>query len=118
MLAGMIFLKDTMFHGKDNDDQLVKIAEVLGTDELHAYLRKYGLVLGPQYEESLGKAKMPRQPWSNFINQSNEHLALPEAIDLLDRLLRYDHQERPTAQEAMQHRYFDPVRSAENKMTD
>ena len=116
MLAGMIFMKDTMFHGKDNDDQLVKIAEVLGTDELHAYLRKYGLVLGPQYEESLGQANFPRQPWSTFVTEKNQHLAVPDAIDLLHRLLRYDHQERPTAAEAMQHRYFDPVRI--NKMTD
>jgi len=34
----------------------------------------------------------------------------PEAIDFLDRLLRYDHQERLTAEEAMAHAYFNPVR--------
>jgi casein kinase II subunit alpha len=28
----------------------------------------------------------------------------------LDKLLRYDHQERLTAKEAMGHAYFDPVR--------
>jgi len=37
----------------------------------------------------------------------------PEAIDFLDRLLRYDHQERLTAQEAMDHPYFKPVRERE-----
>lgn len=30
----------------------------------------------------------------------------PEALDLLDKLLRYDHQQRLTAQEAMEHPYF------------
>lgn len=30
----------------------------------------------------------------------------PEALDLLDKLLRYDHQQRLTAAEAMQHPYF------------
>lgn len=33
----------------------------------------------------------------------------PEAIDLLDKLLKYDHQERLTAREAMDHAYFYPV---------
>ncbi len=33
----------------------------------------------------------------------------PEAIDFLDGLLRYDHQERLTPREAMAHPYFEPV---------
>lgn len=33
-----------------------------------------------------------------------------ELFDLLDKLLRYDHQERLTAREAMAHPYFDKVR--------
>ena len=35
-----IFRKEPFFHGHDNYDQLVKIAKVLGTDELHEYLEK------------------------------------------------------------------------------
>ena len=45
MFAGMIFRKEPFFHGHDNYDQLVKIAEVLGTDELFAYLDTYDLEL-------------------------------------------------------------------------
>lgn len=30
----------------------------------------------------------------------------PEALDFLDKLLRYDHQDRLTAREAMEHPYF------------
>ena len=33
----------------------------------------------------------------------------PEALDFLDKLLRYDHQERLTAMEAMEHPYFYPI---------
>lgn len=29
-----------------------------------------------------------------------------EVFDLLDKLLQYDHQDRPTAKEAMNHPYF------------
>lgn len=34
MLAAMIFKKEPFFHGHDNYDQLVKIARVLGTEDL------------------------------------------------------------------------------------
>lgn len=32
-----------------------------------------------------------------------------EVFDLLDQLLQYDHQDRPTAKEAMNHPYFGKV---------
>jgi hypothetical protein len=50
-----IFRKEPFFHGHDNYDQLVKIAKVLGTDELFAYVEKYELVLDQQYDEILGR---------------------------------------------------------------
>jgi casein kinase II subunit alpha len=42
-MAGMIFRVDPFFKGKDNYDQLVKIAKVMGTDDLTTYMRKYKL---------------------------------------------------------------------------
>eukprot|EP00268_Persea_americana_P054615 TRINITY_DN6274_c0_g1_i3.p1 TRINITY_DN6274_c0_g1~~TRINITY_DN6274_c0_g1_i3.p1 ORF type:complete len:161 (+),score=23.79 TRINITY_DN6274_c0_g1_i3:68-484(+) len=99
----MIFRKEPFFYGHDNYDQLVKIARVLGTDELNAYLNKYHLELDPHLEALVGRHS--RKPWSKFINPDNQHLAVPEAIDFLNKLLRYDHQERPTAKEAMKGPY-------------
>ncbi|CAK7339671.1 unnamed protein product [Dovyalis caffra] len=99
MFAGMIFRKEPFFYGHDNYDQLVKIAKVLGTDELNAYLSKYRIELDPHLAALVGRHS--RKPWSKFINVDNQHLAVPEAVDFLDKLLRYDHQERPTAKEAM-----------------
>ncbi|GFZ10178.1 casein kinase alpha 1 [Actinidia rufa] len=95
MFAGM----EPFFYGHDNHDQLVKIAKVLGTDELNAYLNKYHLELDPQLDALVGRHS--RKPWSRFINADNQHLVSPEAIDFLDKLLRYDHQDRLTAKEAM-----------------
>ncbi|TRY93561.1 hypothetical protein DNTS_006500, partial [Danionella cerebrum] len=89
MLASMIFQKEPFFHGQDNYDQLVRIAKVLGTEELFSYLNKQS-----------------RKRWENFVQPENQHLVSPEALDLLDKLLRYDHQQRLTAQEAMEHPYF------------
>jgi casein kinase II subunit alpha len=108
MFAGMIFRKEPFFHGHDNYDQLVRIAKVLGTSELYAYLDKYGITLDSNFQQLIGTHM--RKPWKRFITPDNKHLATPDAIDLLDKLLRYDHQERLTAREAMAHSYFNPVR--------
>lgn len=113
MFAGMIFRKEPFFHGHDNYDQLVKIAKVLGTDELFAYLDTYDLELDPHFDGILGRHT--RKPWHKFVTSENQHLVSPEAIDFLDKLLRFDHQERLTAQEAQGHAYFQPVRQAAGK---
>ncbi|KAJ2726799.1 Casein kinase II subunit alpha [Coemansia sp. Benny D115] len=111
MFGSMIFRKEPFFHGHDNEDQLVKIAKVLGTEDLMAYVKKYNITLKAQYSKILGT--YPRKSWHKFITIENQRFVSPEAIDFLDRLLRYDHMERLTAKEAMTHPYFDPVREKE-----
>ena len=107
MLASMIFRKEPFFHGHDNYDQLVRIAKVLGTEELYEYLDKYQIELDPRFSDILGRHS--RKRWERFVHSENQHLVSPEALDFLDKLLRYDHQERLTAIEAMEHPYFYPV---------
>lgn len=53
-----IFKKEPFFHGRDNYDQLVKVAKVLGTDELFEYLDKYGLTLDSRYDDILGRYEL------------------------------------------------------------
>jgi len=113
MFAGMIFRKEPFFNGHDNYDQLVKIAKVLGTDDLYAYLNTYGIELDPHLEALVGRHS--RKPWSKFIQSDNQHLVSPEAMDFLDKLLRYDHQERLTSKEAQQHPYFYPIRQKQQQ---
>jgi casein kinase II subunit alpha len=40
----------------------------------------------------------------------NESLISEEALDLLDSMLRYDHAERITPKDAMEHPYFAPLK--------
>jgi len=112
MFAGMIYITHPFFHGRDNYDQLVKIAKVLGTASLMDYVKKYKLTLEKQYNDILGD--FPRKKWTSFVTDENKHLCPPEALDLLDKLLVFDHQKRLTAQEAMQHPYFAPIRKAQS----
>uniref|UniRef100_A0A3B4BSW6 non-specific serine/threonine protein kinase n=1 Tax=Pygocentrus nattereri TaxID=42514 RepID=A0A3B4BSW6_PYGNA len=104
MLASMIFRKEPFFHGHDNYDQLVRIAKVLGTEDLYDYIDKYNIELDPRFNDILGRHS--RKRWERFVHSENQHLVSTEALDFLDKLLRYDHQARLTAREAMEHPYF------------
>lgn len=90
MFASMIFRKEPFFHGNSNSDQLVKIAKVLGTDDLFEYLDKYDIDLDTQYDDILGR--FPKKSWNGFVNAENQRFVSSDAIDFLDHLLRYDHQ--------------------------
>ena len=94
--------------GDSNRDQLVKICQVLGTEGLFKYLKKYNLKLDDDYYKMIGKHTA--KPWSKFIKPDNQSLCSDEALDLLSRMLQYDHAERILPKEALQHKYFDPVR--------
>eukprot|EP00698_Gefionella_okellyi_P017960 TRINITY_DN5336_c0_g1_i2.p1 TRINITY_DN5336_c0_g1~~TRINITY_DN5336_c0_g1_i2.p1 ORF type:complete len:266 (+),score=45.28 TRINITY_DN5336_c0_g1_i2:262-1059(+) len=113
VLACMIFNAEPFFWGDDNIDQLAKIAEVLGTADLRAWLKRYKIKLSEQLEDVL--SDWPQKPLTDFIADSNRHLVSPEALDLISRMLRYDHMERITTQEAMLHPFFEPIRRAEQQ---
>lgn len=105
MIAAIVFKKEPFFKGDSNQDQLVKIAKVLGTPDLHAYADKYGIRLSSEYDDILHEC--PRVPWTAFVNRDNKHLASANHVqDLVDALLVYDHNARLTATEAMAHPFF------------
>ncbi|KAK1268094.1 Casein kinase II subunit alpha [Acorus gramineus] len=107
MFAGMIFRKEPFFYGHDNHDQLVKIAKISPVYIFVSTVIEVECMdqIWPQYTVL---APHSRKPWSKFINSDNQHLVSPEAIDFLDKLLRYDHQDRLTAREAMELGWDDP----------
>lgn len=111
--AAMMFQKEPFFKGCDNYDQLVKIAKVMGTDDLEAYVKKYKLNLSKHYSGILGK--YPKIPFTDFINNENKHLVSDEGLDLLEKMLVYDRNERILPSEAMEHIYFAPVREYKEK---
>ena len=75
---------------------------------LTEYIEKYGLNQGAHYSGILGN--YPRKPWNKFITSENQSLCPEDALDLLNKLLIYDHAERITPKEAMLHPYFAELR--------
>ena len=104
MFAGIIFMKNPLFKGRDNYDQLVKIAAVMGTADLEKYLMKYRLKLDRRFNDTLGRR--PRVPWTSFVTAENGRFCTDLSLDWLDKLLKYDPSERMTAQEAMKHPFL------------
>uniref|UniRef100_A0A8B9QNA9 non-specific serine/threonine protein kinase n=1 Tax=Apteryx owenii TaxID=8824 RepID=A0A8B9QNA9_APTOW len=114
MLASMIFRKEPFFHGQDNYDQKerddpnvhpLKYSQLMPALIFWVTVLLAGLLAGC----SCHLSRHSRKRWENFIHSENRHLVSPEVLDLLDKLLRYDHQQRLTAKEAMEHPYFYPV---------
>ena len=47
-----------------------------------------------------------KQPWGRFVTPDNKSNVNTDGIDLLDKLLRYNHLDRLTASEALAHSFF------------
>src|SRR4051812_4937925 len=61
------------------------------------------------FRACLACCRYQKKSWKTFITDKNRHLISDEAMDLLDKMLQYDHYKRPTAKECMSHAYFAPV---------
>jgi len=114
-LLEIITRRMPFFCGEDNIDQLYKIANVLGTNDLKKYLESFDLQLDKNFDKLLS-VNTPRISLKTFSNR-------PKCFErgglwnILDRILQYDHQKRLTAGACMKHEYFDNVRHME-KVSD
>lgn len=104
MFAAIIFKMDVLFKGSDNKDQLNKIVKTLGSDEFLDYQEKYKFEIDKKLMNKF--LEYDKKDWKEYITKENSLYSTPIAIDLIDNLLRYDHQQRLTAKEAMAHHYF------------
>ena len=105
MFAGIIFEREPFFKGDDNNDQLVKIVKVLGSEKFNEYVNKYKIELDPVFEGKLGGIK--EKPWSYFVKKANNPImTTDDAVDLLDNMLQFDHAKRILPRDAMNHAYF------------
>lgn len=112
ILAAIVFQKDPFFHGKDNNDQLLKIIKVLGTDDLLTYMKKYDIRLTGELKRMVSNFEYcVKRPWRKIaMEKCNKELYDLEFVEFIDQLLCYDHQLRLTCREAMMVAWLDEVR--------
>lgn len=109
VFASMLFQKEPFFCGRDNNDQLVQIVKVCGTDDLMRWCRQFNIYIPSCFDGMI--QQWPKKPWASFIPKpSRADICNPLALDLLDRMLVIDHTKRIHPREALMHAYFDAVR--------
>ncbi|PPQ63706.1 hypothetical protein CVT24_004286, partial [Panaeolus cyanescens] len=87
-----------LFRGRDNQDQLLHIMRVIGTPSEAQFQKICKETPELQIKQYPRYAKMPFQ---QVLPKAS-----PQAIDLLERLLKFDPAERISAAEALMHPYF------------
>mmetsp|Transcript_5327 Transcript_5327/g.6516 ORF Transcript_5327/g.6516 Transcript_5327/m.6516 type:complete len:203 (+) Transcript_5327:208-816(+) len=107
ILAGLLFRREPFFRGRDNVDQLAKIASVLGTNNLLKYCASSNIKLSSALRTAVGFHQ--KKPWASVVTKDCPQPSR-QGLDFLDKLLEYDHTQRLTAREAMSHAFFDDVR--------
>ena len=113
IFGAILFQKDFLFKGSDLIDQVVKVADVFGFQEFDKYLNKYKneTKINPKALEQIKNCT--KKEWTSFINSNNKYLINDEALDLLDKLLKFDQAERISAKNALLHPYFKTLNEKE-----
>lgn len=84
---------------------------VLGTGDLHAYIARAKIEMTPDIRKVIAKYTLrggKKQAWSSLVSPNFQPSS--EGLDLISKLLVYDHNIRLTSKQAMQHAFFDSVR--------
>mmetsp|Transcript_289 Transcript_289/g.638 ORF Transcript_289/g.638 Transcript_289/m.638 type:complete len:447 (-) Transcript_289:321-1661(-) len=113
MLGSIVYQFTPLFEGEDDKSQLSEIVEVLGTKAFLNWTSTSGVEWNRSAVPSElleGETDFKRRDWGEFVDEDNSHLAHEVALDLLDKLLRFDTKDRLTAKQALKHPYFDPIR--------
>lgn len=112
IMAELILLKP-LFAGTDHIDQLTKIFDIVGTPDAQTL----DDVCEPYAREYINKLPTkPKQNYQKLFGYKYEGGSKApvsgisqQGINLLDRLLSFDHRTRPTAQEALADSYFESL---------
>lgn len=104
-LAALVFQKKQVFgYDESHSGMLKRIANVLGSDGLEATIKKYDM-----RKPVPPVLPSPKLAWKAAFRKMNPRLDSLEALDLIDKLLRWDPEERLTASEALQHPFLSNV---------
>lgn len=101
----------TLFPGKSSDEQIELIVALLGTPKIDDIYNKHGRF---NFREKIYKyGKITGIPLSQLFPKVNS-----DALDLLDRMLKFEPDKRITVDEALKHVYFKDMPYEEEEKGD
>ncbi|KAM3174393.1 hypothetical protein ACTXT7_010633 [Hymenolepis weldensis] len=104
IFASAVFRRRRLFEGDTFTEVLQDITSILGSDRLFEYIDTYGIRMSSIKMTEF--ANYPVQPWDSLITAENSDVATVEALDLVEKLIVFDHKCRLSAEEAMEHPFF------------
>lgn len=99
----MLFKKTVIECGENDQQQLYKVADLVGGQGIIDYAESLHVQLSDEAIEILNDK--PGTGWEPYIAKAHKN-ATREAIDLLKKMMTIDHRNRITAKKAMAHPYF------------
>ncbi|OHS99529.1 CMGC family protein kinase [Tritrichomonas foetus] len=107
-LLEALTLKIHIFDADENEDMIDSIAAVMGPKDIFEWAEKYRIRIPKVKRDIIAKCK--KVPFEKLIPSNRARFKDPIALDLVRKLLVIDHKERLTAEEALQHPFFEPVK--------
>jgi serine/threonine protein kinase len=90
--------------GRTNRDMLIRMSEYFGAGEIRAVARRLEIEIDPEVDAAL--LAEPTRRIESVVTEDFADLADPELLDLAKLLLTIDPERRPSAEQALQHRFF------------
>ncbi|XP_059257693.1 mitogen-activated protein kinase 12 isoform X2 [Mustela nigripes] len=112
IMAEMITGK-TLFKGSDHLDQLKEIMKVTGTPPAE-FVQRLQSADAKNYMKGL--PELEKKDFASILTNASP-LALPVAVNLLEKMLVLDAERRVTAAEALTHPYFESLQDTEDEPT-
>eukprot|EP01098_Paradermamoeba_levis_P000583 TRINITY_DN1060_c0_g1_i4.p1 TRINITY_DN1060_c0_g1~~TRINITY_DN1060_c0_g1_i4.p1 ORF type:complete len:426 (+),score=80.34 TRINITY_DN1060_c0_g1_i4:56-1333(+) len=111
VLSFMMFGYNIFHCEEDTNEGCIKsIAKIFGTKNVLDWAAKYGHRVRIDLKTTLAGNNHQIKTWESLIgDQANKKVINAESLDLLNRLLVLEAQDRLTAREALSHPYFLPV---------
>jgi casein kinase II subunit alpha len=111
MLLEILSQKLHVFDGFDNEHQIDAIAAVTGGRPMLAWAERFRIKVPDHVRERLAPVK--GVTLESLIPYSRRTFRNKHAIDLAQKMLRVDHRERITAEDALEHPFFKMVKDAD-----
>ncbi|GMI20701.1 hypothetical protein TeGR_g78, partial [Tetraparma gracilis] len=116
-ILGELIVRKPLFTGGDNNEQLELICDLIGCPNANtiAQVRRAGFKEYLEELSSAGGEAAAQNKLAAYFRKRGVSGATDSAVDLLGKILRFDPEERLTAEQILMHPYFEQLYCDEDK---